>query len=149
MARYEVLEHAAPPELSLDDFARVGAELAEERESRADVLDRHDLDERRWTIEERAWSDMLARDAAHGDGRLAGELAELTVAHQAALARPDEQPRSVEIYAAARSRILAGEPPNDVLAETGISRGEWMRLERHWLERAERDPSIARTLKRR
>lgn len=147
MARYEVMQHAAPPELSLDEFARISAELGEQREPRADVLDRYDLDERRWTIEERAWSDVLARDTGHGDGRLAVELGERTAVHQAALAGPDE-PRPVEYYAAARARILGGEPPNEVLAGAGISPGEWMRLERHWLERAERDPAIASVLRR-
>lgn len=146
MARYEVLAHAAPPEQSLDDFARISAELAEQRQPRAEVLDANGLDERAWTIEERAWSDVVARDTAHGDGRLAVELGERTAHHQASLAGPDE-PRPVDVYVAARARILEGEAPNDVLAGAGISPGEWVRLERHWLERSQSDPAIAKALK--
>jgi hypothetical protein len=85
MARYETWGHerAPDPTLSLERYAQVSAELAEKRETRAKVLQRHDLDEDRWTLEERAWAEILAEKGAENDGAFADELSRHLVAARA------------------------------------------------------------------
>lgn len=81
MARYETWGHerAPDPVLSIERYAMVTAELAEQREARARILARHDLDEDGWTLEERAWAEILADIGAENDGAFADELGRLLV----------------------------------------------------------------------
>jgi hypothetical protein len=82
MARYETWGHerAPDPALSLEAYAEVTAELAAKREARADILARRGLDEDGWTLEERAWAEILADIGAENDGAFADELGRLLVA---------------------------------------------------------------------
>jgi hypothetical protein len=82
MARYETWGHerAPDPALSLEAYAQVSAELGEKREARAAILERHGLDEDGWTLEERAWAEVLADTGAENDGAFADELGRLLVA---------------------------------------------------------------------
>ena len=88
MARYETWGHerAPDPTLSLERYAQVSAELGAKREARATVLTRHDLDEDRWTLEERAWAEILAEKGAENDGAFANELSRHMIAAKARLA---------------------------------------------------------------
>jgi len=90
MARYETWGHvrAPDPALSLSLFALISAELASKREPRAKVLARHDLDDDRWTLEERAWAEILAEKGAENDGAFAEELSRHMIAARARLAAP-------------------------------------------------------------
>jgi hypothetical protein len=88
MARYATWGHerAPDPTLSLAAYADVSAELAAQREPRARVLARHDLDADRWTLEERAWAEILAEEGAANDGAFAAELSRHMIAARARLA---------------------------------------------------------------
>ena len=145
MARWEVLEHCAPPELTLADLARISAALAENRQPRERELAAQGLDERAWTIEERAWSERMARALDRGDATLAERFGNEFDAAQAALAGPHE-PRDLETYARAMLACEGAEDLDRALAAVDLHRGEWMRLSRHWRERASREPAIAEEL---
>ena len=145
MASYEALEHAAEPELSLANYAAICAHLAEGKQNREDVLAAHDQDERSWTIEERAWTDKMGDGADHGDGTLTMEFAELFVVAQSELKGPDE-PRSLESYSRIKKQYVRSHNPARVLEEHAIGMGEWMRLDRHWQERAAADRAVAQQL---
>ena len=64
MARYEALEYAAEPELTIPEFAVIVARLAEGDRDRTDVLADVDYDEHTWGIEERAQAEVLGNAAA-------------------------------------------------------------------------------------
>lgn len=145
LASYEVLEYCAQPELSIDDYAKVVAALAEKRKPRKDELDEHGFDERSWTIEERAWTEKKARAADRGDGSLAVAFGEAFVAAQDDLAQPHE-PRDLETYARVSARVERSPRPDEELDKHGIGPGEYARLERHWLAEAEGDPEVASEL---
>jgi Uncharacterized protein conserved in bacteria (DUF2169) len=140
MARYESWGHerAPDPTLSLPRYAAVSAELAEQREPRGDVLERHGLDEDRWTLEERAWGEILALHGAEAEGALAIELSRLTVAAQEDLASPEEERRTLADYA----RLLAAmekRDPASVLAGEEMTLPQWMRLDRRFGGEVSRD----------
>lgn len=90
MARYETWGHerAPDPTLALAVYAEVTAELAAKREARFNVLTRHGLDEDGWTMEERAWAEILAEEGAADDGAFADELSRHMIAARARLASP-------------------------------------------------------------
>ena len=145
LARWEVLEHSADPELPLERYATISAELAEDRPPRAEVLEKHGFDERTWAIEERAWTERLAFAAAEDDEKPVAAFGAAFLAAQDALAGPHE-PRPLADYAAIRVALETSERPLEVLREHGIGRGEWARLDRHWQRVAGSDPAVAAEL---
>lgn len=150
MARYATWASVAPqPRLPLPLYARINAELGEEPVERRRVLERHGLDEDRWVVEERAWLERFAGDAADGDTRLVTRSGELYVEAQDALARPEEATWGLEHYARLRVATEASDDPVGVLGRVPMTLPQWMRLERRWLARAGEDPEIARELERR
>jgi hypothetical protein len=97
-ARCELLcaEHGVDPALTMEQYAAVAAALSHSGEPRADVLERHDLTEDAWLLEERAWLDRIAEAAGKGDTSIAEELARLTLAAQAKRPKPDETAEEVK-----------------------------------------------------
>jgi hypothetical protein len=146
MARWEALEHAADPELPLDRYAAITAELAEKKRPRGEVLDSHGLDERSWLIEERAWTERIGKELSSGDGTPAAALGEQILAAQSRFAGPHE-PRSLEEYARVKVALEGSETPEMVMAEHDIALGEWLRLDRHWQSACSADPGLARELR--
>jgi hypothetical protein len=146
MARWEVLEHPADPELDVETYATIAAELAEHKRPRADVLAAHDLDERSWLIEERAHIEQTATRVTQGDATATLELGAHFQAAQDAQASPIE-PRSLEEYAALAVALADSQEPNDVLRGRNMGLGEWMRLDRHWKARAATDQAVAERLR--
>jgi hypothetical protein len=147
LARYETLEHGAEPTLTLEQYAQVSAELAEQSDSRDHVLERHVLDEHSWTLEERGWLERMGEAAMAGDGRIAVEFGQLFVLAQDAL-RGANEPRSVEEYAELLVAMESAEDPSKVLDGFGMRLAQWMRLDRHWRRVAEQDYRVAEKLER-
>jgi hypothetical protein len=145
VARYEALEHAAAPSIGLERYAQVTAELAEKTEPRERVLDRHGFDEHTWTIEERAWMQRMAERVREGDGTEANRFAELFVDAQDGLA-DEAEPRDLADYARLKRALRSTDEPEALLETEGVPMAEWMRLERHWLREAGRDPQVAEDL---
>ena len=145
MAGYEVMEHAAERQMTLQQFATASARLAEQDKPRKDLLDELDLPERTWTVEERAWVEHMGDCAMAGDGTVAAEFATLFLAAQDQLKQPSE-PRSIKEYADLKVALERAEDPKEVLAEREVSFGEWMRLERHYNDRAAADNAFAKEL---
>lgn len=149
-ARMDYATRHAPPEptLSLEQYAAISAELAEQREPRADVLARHDLDEHRWLLEERGWLEGMAGRAMAGDGSLAARYGELFVAAQDALAAPHEAEKTAEDYADLAVALETTQDPPGELDRRGTRFSEWMRLDRRMRRAAEQDKAVAEAIER-
>jgi hypothetical protein len=148
--RYDFATQPEPPEptMPLEQYTAISAELAEQREPRADVLERHDLDEDRWMLEERAWLETIASRAMAGDGTLAVRYGELFVAAQDALASPAEARWTLEDYANISVALDYTEDIPRELADRGLRLAEWLRLDRRMKKAAGEDDAIAEDLKR-
>jgi hypothetical protein len=87
-ARYRALQHAVPPdpELSLERYVAIAAELCQRRQKRADVLARHGLDEYAFSLEQRGWAHRIAEARAAGDRTVGTRHARLFVEAKARLA---------------------------------------------------------------
>jgi hypothetical protein len=142
-------ERAPEPALPLATYAAIAAELAEQREPRRDVLDRHDLDEGTWMVEERAWLETIADRATAGDGTIAARYGELFVEAQDRLAAPDEASRGAAEYAGIRVAMEDGEEPMKELEARSISLAAWMRLERRMARAMADDAALAEDVERR
>ena len=145
MARYEALEFAAAPELSVAQFAAVTAALAEGDRPRGEVLQDAGYDEFGWSIEERAHAERLGEAAMGGNSDPSVEMAHAFVQAQDALAKADE-PRDMVDYARLKVALQRSDQPDQTLAAEGIGLGEWMRLERHYNDRAANDRQLANQL---
>ncbi len=146
MARYELLEFAADPHLSMKQFAQVSTGLAEQQGPRDVLLADSDLDERTWLVEERAWTERIAEAQQSDDQTLVTELSGHLLHEQDELAGPLE-PRSLLEYAMLRRSLDETEAPGDLLLSQNMGIGEWARLERHWLARAQREPAVGDELR--
>lgn len=150
IARYELWGSArAPdPQMPLGDYARISAELAEQREPRADTLRRHGLTEDAWVVEERAWLEAMAASASRGDATTVVAYGQLYVAAQDALAAPGEERRTLEDFAALKVALRGADDAAAVLAGWPVTLPAWMRLERRWTAAAKADPRVAEALER-
>jgi len=148
--RYDLATQAEAPEptITLEQYAAISAELAEQREPRKDVLERSQLDEDLWMLEERGWLEKMASSAMAGDGTLAARYGELFVAAQDALATPEEEKRTVEDYAAIAVALEHTEDVPRELQDRKIRLSEWMRLDRRMRKAAEADDAVADELER-
>ncbi|MCC6556392.1 MAG: DUF2169 domain-containing protein [Polyangiaceae bacterium] len=145
LARYQTwASRAPPPRMPLADYVRLAALLAEQPAARGAALARHDLDEDRYAIEERAWLEKMARAAGEGDVTLADEYSRLYAEAQEEIAAP------VELDLAAYADLLVelddADDPAAVLRDRGLSVPQWMRVDRRWTERAESDAAAAAEL---
>jgi hypothetical protein len=175
IARYSAWDGASPlPVVPLALAAQIAAELAEQREERAPLLDRHGLTPYEWEVEERAWAEAMAEvpepdedgtdedeDASDsGDPNLKPSprppprppvvptIAELWAdafrRAQDALARPEEAQLTPRSYAEL-AIALEGPRPDQAL-QGGIGLGAYQRLDRRMQERASADPAFAAEL---
>ncbi|MFO0758400.1 MAG: DUF2169 domain-containing protein [Byssovorax sp.] len=149
MARYATW--AAPqgpePTIPIERYAQISAELAEQREPRGQTLARHDLDEDRWTLEERAWVEAIAGGGAEGPGSLAAEYGQLFMDAQDRLADPAEERRTLADFA----RISVAMERRDavkVLADEKLTLSAFMRLDRRMGVLTSRDEDAAAELDR-
>lgn len=144
-ARADLTLGEVPPEplLTVDDYTRISAELAEKREPRADVLARAGLDETTWTVEERAWLEAMADRAQHGDGTLTAEIGEKFMAAQDALADPSEAKRTRADWAEITALLEVAEDVQKELDRRKLTLPVWMRLHRRVQREAEEDEAVA------
>jgi len=144
LARYGTWSAAAPePRIPLEDYARISAEMGEEPDKRAEVLERLDLTEDRWFVEERAWLERLAFEAMGGDSALAERYGELFVAAQDALAKPEELERTLRDYVEILVALEHRADSLEVLGRVPLSLAQWVRLDRRWKTAANDDPVVA------
>jgi hypothetical protein len=148
MLRLEAWEHpiGATPQISLETYARVTAELLERRQARELVLAKYGLDERSFAIEERAWTSELSH-VPDEEPSLATRLGELIMKFQDELAAPGEQALGVAEYAALSAKMQRRDPMK-VLGEAELSQAAFMRLERRVDAMVEADPNLADQLER-
>lgn len=149
-ARADLTLGEVPPEpmLTIDDYARISAELAEKREPRADVLGRASLDEATWIVEERAWLEAMADRAQHGDGTLTAEVGEKFMAAQDALAEPSEAKRTRADWAEITAALEVAEDIPKELEQRTLTLPAWMRLHRRVEREAEADEPVAEEIDR-
>jgi hypothetical protein len=92
LEKYARWEEPVEPSLPLDRYAAVAAELAEQREPRREVLDRHGLSEDDWMLEERAWLEKMGDAAMRGDDGPATAYGALFAAARLACAKKGGAP---------------------------------------------------------
>jgi hypothetical protein len=150
IARLEALEleDGPEPEISLEQYAAVSAELAEQAAPRAEVLDRHGLDEGTWLLEERGWLERMANRAMEGDGTLAARYGALFTEAQDRLATPAELRATLDAYAEALVALERADDPVAALARREMTFARWMRLDRRWTRACAADPELAAALER-
>lgn len=147
--RYSLWSHAPEPAITLEQYARVSAELQEKREPRDVTLRRHDLDEDRWGVEERAWMEKMSAGAMRGDASTAARYGDLFVAAQDELAGDHEAARTIDDYAAVRAALDRGAETTKALAHFEMTLPAWMRLDRRFTGAAAKDGALAAEIERR
>jgi hypothetical protein len=148
LERMALADDAPQPTLTLDAYATIAAEIAEQRAPLARVLERHGLDEAGWALEERAWLERMAQSLMEGDAELAASWGDRFVAAQDALGSREEQDAMIHEYAAVSAELERADDPMLVLRRWGLSLAEWMRLDRHWSRAAAADPRVRDELER-
>lgn len=133
MERNETLGYplAPPPSVSLAQYATISAELAEKRDSRVEVLRKHGIDPELWTLEERAWTDILARQGSADGGALTKEAGRLKLEAQDKLATPEESERTLADFARI-SALVERLGTSRGLAEAQLSVPAWLRMGRRF-----------------
>jgi hypothetical protein len=146
MARLETWDHpiGPTPQISLEKYARVTADLMEQRMTRELTLAKYGLDERSFAIEERAWSSMFAT-IPDEEPSLTTRFGELIIKFQDELAGPGEADLGLAEYAGLAARMETREPMK-VLADAKLSQPAFMRLERRVDAMIEADPKLASEL---
>jgi hypothetical protein len=147
MARYETLDQtrAPSPTLTLEQHARIAAELVEEREPRAAILERAEMDEFAWALEERALAERMASLPMAEGETVQEEYGRHFLAAQQALARPEDELFRAEDYV----RITVGlevDDPKKVFRDEQLSLGAWMRIDRSWQERIAQSAELSAKL---
>jgi len=137
---------APTPQVTLEKYARVTAELGEGRDKRELVLAKHGFDEASWAIEERAWGTQLAV-LPDGEDSQPRRYSELVIKCQDELAAPEEQKLGVADYAALAVKMERSEPAK-VLSDARMSQGAYMRLERRIGTLAKADAAVQAELER-
>lgn len=76
LARYQSWRYPLAPEplLSEDEYAEIGLELAERAEPRCDVLERHQLDEHAYALEERGYLERITAETRLGSSQTSQRL---------------------------------------------------------------------------
>jgi hypothetical protein len=133
MERNETLGYplAPLPSVSLAEYAAISAELAEKRERRPEVLRKHGMEPDMWTLEERAWTEILAQRGSADGGALTKEAGRLKLEAQDRLATPAEAERTLADYARVAA-LVEKLGTTRGLAEASMSVPEWMRMGRRF-----------------
>lgn len=132
-----------PPQLSIEAYAAISAELAQKGADRASVLRGHALTPAAWAVVDRYWTRAIAEQTERGERALLASFDAVYVATQEKVRRPI----GVSEYA----RILIGLERGDVgrvLTELELQLGDLMRLQRVWTKRTTEDAELAEALRR-
>jgi hypothetical protein len=136
------------PQIPLETFAALSAELGEKRESPAEILRRHGIHPLDFRVEEQAWLGKIGEAASAGDGELSAAYGAAFLAAQDRLGRPEEARFSLADYIEIRARLEGGQHPGPVLREHAMTLPEWMRLDRRWKREADESPELGEELVR-
>ncbi|HVK70876.1 MAG TPA: DUF2169 domain-containing protein, partial [Polyangium sp.] len=120
-----------PATVSIEQFAAISAEIAEQHESRADILQRNELTERTFAEVERRCSRELAEEASRGEHEARTKYDRSYVAVVEGFRgpiKPDE-------YARIMASLVRGQA-NAVLDELAIQRPALMPILRSWAKNA-------------
>lgn len=140
---------ARAPTLPLETYATIKAALWDRPAQKAEILERHALDETTWRAVEVQQALAIARDASSGSGKLAVEIRQaIMAARRQANATEDHTKLGLEDYAALRVAMDEAEEPSAVLEERGLTQASWDRLQRTWSHRAKADARVAAELRR-
>jgi hypothetical protein len=125
-------------ELSIEQFAAIAAEIAEEREARGEVLKKHEVPARAWSTNEKRWAKALEDEAARGSSKLRN------ASDQAYVAAVEGFRGAITLEEYARIVIgLERKTANLVLDDLGIQRAALMRIVRLWTKKVAKDPKLA------
>jgi hypothetical protein len=150
MARYATWEAEAPsPRIPIEQFAIVSAELAEWPDKKHDTYRRAGLDEHRWSVEERAWLELMGKRAMDGDTGVAERYSELYASAQASFVTEAELSQTLDEYAEIHASVNAAEDVSRVFAAYKITLAQWLRMELRWRERARDDAALDAEIQRR
>jgi hypothetical protein len=125
-------------ELDLEECAAVRAELSLKGAAKAEVLERHRLEEATWSRIERAHLKAIDARAQENDLSLLDRYDDAYVAAQEVHRPPVDEQGYARLQVAKESGRLA-----NVLEELGASRAELMRLDRVWRRKLQADRALA------
>ncbi|MDI3290146.1 DUF2169 domain-containing protein [Polyangium sp. 15x6] len=134
----EPLPELDPATFTIDRFATLSAEIAERRESRADLLRRNELSERTFAALELRFSRALADESSRGEHE---ERTKYDRAYVAAV-EGFRGPITAEEYARIMASLVRGQA-NAVLDELRIQRPALMPILRSWAKNAAGDTGAA------
>jgi hypothetical protein len=125
------------PEVSIERYAILCAELAERRRPRPDVLHAASLDEAAWVQVERRWTEALADEAARKSSGLRGACDRAWVEAVEGFRGPiGPEDYARIVWAKERGTV------NEVLDQLHIQRPALMPLLRVWTKKAATDPRL-------
>lgn len=134
-------EPFSPASIAIGTFAEIVVELAAKGAERAHVLERHGLDDARFSLVDRHWTRELAEHNDRGEREL---LHAYDAAYVAAQER-EKKPIGVREYA----RILVGVERGEVgkvLADLELQLSDLMRIQRVWTRRVADTPQLGAEL---
>jgi hypothetical protein len=136
------------PRLAVPTFAAIKAALMNGDRPLSEVLDEHQLDERRWRASERRMSLDLAHEAREGKTTLASELRQaIELARSASQPGPSSEDIELEEYAALRAEIDEADDPRAAMLELGLDDARWTAMRRTWSRRCLADRALATRLR--
>lgn len=136
------------PQITIEKYAAVSAELAEKREPREAILEKHGLDADSWSLEERGWMGKMSDAAISGNAALTTEFSALYLAAQKALADPAEEDFALDDYADMKAAMEDGVSQGKVLRGRDMSVTAWIRIDNRWRAAARQDEKVAANLQR-
>ena len=148
-AMYSTLDcpFAPDPRITVEEFAKIQAELNEARQPRPDIFQKHDTSEFKFALESRAWTERMMEETLQNpiEAPLATRYAQAMARESQSFARPHEQERTLREFAELRHRMSIGDP-SKALKQAKLSLGEWIRWERDTMTRLQADPRAAEEL---
>lgn len=128
-------------ELSIETYAAVMAELAAAGDARAEVLDRHGLDEARWDAIDTQWQAEISEALDQDD---VPEIVSRYAAAYEDAQRAIAPPISLDQFAEATRLFQASGDLRASLSKVGVTLAEYVRATEHWSRRLATDPEAER-----
>lgn len=130
---------------TIEAYARVMAELASAGDARAEVLDRHRLDEASWEAIDTLWQARLsqAMDQDPEDESVPEILSAYAAAYGAAQ-RSIAPPIALDQFAMVTRLLEASGDLRASLAKVGVSLADYARGAEHWSREIAGDPDLER-----
>jgi len=137
---------AAPHEceIDLDAYARLTVALARAGAGREAVLEAHGLDETRWQAIDDLWQQRLSEavDAVSDEQPVPPFLEQYSYAMDRAQA-DEPEPMTLDRFVAATRIARAGGDVAKALERIGITMGDYLRANRHFMQRMAKDEELA------